>query len=68
MARVMLLRFVRPVALVAAAAMVLGPHAWGPAAAQTVSPPDVGMHAAHPQLCGRCVENVDGAGEIRHYA
>jgi isoleucyl-tRNA synthetase len=26
---------------------------------------DVGSHAAHPELCGRCVENVDGAGEIR---
>ncbi|MBI5612073.1 MAG: class I tRNA ligase family protein, partial [Gammaproteobacteria bacterium] len=29
---------------------------------------DVGAHAAHPQLCGRCVENVDGAGETRNYA
>ena len=27
--------------------------------------PDVGSHAAHPELCGRCVENVDGAGEVR---
>jgi isoleucyl-tRNA synthetase len=26
---------------------------------------DVGTHAAHPQLCGRCVSNVDGAGEDR---
>jgi isoleucyl-tRNA synthetase len=26
---------------------------------------DVGSHAAHPELCGRCVDNVDGAGEIR---
>ncbi len=30
--------------------------------------PDVGAHAAHPQLCGRCVENVEGAGEQRQYA
>ncbi len=30
--------------------------------------PDVGQIAAHPALCGRCVENVDGAGEQRHYA
>lgn len=30
--------------------------------------PDVGEHAAHPTLCGRCVENVDGSGEQRHYA
>jgi len=29
---------------------------------------DVGQHADHPQLCGRCVENVDGEGETRHYA
>lgn len=30
--------------------------------------PDVGTHKAHPELCGRCVENVDGQGETRHYA
>lgn len=29
---------------------------------------DVGQHDAHPELCGRCVENVDGQGETRHYA
>jgi len=29
---------------------------------------DVGQHAEHPQLCGRCVENVAGAGEQRRYA
>ncbi len=29
---------------------------------------DVGAHAAHPELCGRCVENVEGAGEQRRYA
>lgn len=29
---------------------------------------DVGQHSAHPELCGRCVENVDGNGEIRQYA
>jgi len=28
---------------------------------------DVGSHADHPDLCGRCVENVDGAGEQRLY-
>jgi isoleucyl-tRNA synthetase len=28
---------------------------------------DVGNIAAHPTLCGRCVENVDGDGEIRKY-
>ena len=29
---------------------------------------DVGTHAEHPTLCGRCVENVSGEGEQRHYA
>jgi isoleucyl-tRNA synthetase len=29
---------------------------------------DVGSHTEHPQLCGRCVENVTGAGELRKYA
>jgi isoleucyl-tRNA synthetase len=29
---------------------------------------DIGRHAAHPELCERCVDNVDGAGETRHYA
>ncbi|GAB6142109.1 isoleucine--tRNA ligase [Methylosoma difficile] len=30
--------------------------------------PDVGSHEEHPELCGRCVENVAGAGENRKYA
>ena len=30
--------------------------------------PDIGEVAAHPELCGRCVENVDGAGEHRAFA
>ncbi|RLQ21413.1 isoleucine--tRNA ligase [Seongchinamella sediminis] len=29
---------------------------------------DVGLFAAHPTLCGRCVENVDGDGEQRRFA
>jgi isoleucyl-tRNA synthetase len=29
---------------------------------------DVGAHSAHPELCGRCVDNVDGPGEARLYA
>jgi len=29
---------------------------------------DVGSHAAHPELCGRCIENIDGAGEVRQHA
>ena len=28
---------------------------------------DVGAHADHPELCGRCVENVDGPGEDRRH-
>jgi isoleucyl-tRNA synthetase len=30
--------------------------------------PDVGQHAAHPELCGRCIVNIDGDGEVRHFA
>jgi isoleucyl-tRNA synthetase len=29
---------------------------------------DVGIDADHPTICGRCVSNLYGAGEIRHYA
>jgi isoleucyl-tRNA synthetase len=29
---------------------------------------DVGANAAHPELCGRCVTNVEGPGEVRKYA
>lgn len=29
---------------------------------------DVGTFAEHPELCGRCVENVSGKGEVRLYA
>jgi isoleucyl-tRNA synthetase len=29
---------------------------------------DVGSHPDHPEICGRCVENVDGGGEIRRVA
>ncbi len=29
---------------------------------------DVGAHAEHPELCGRCVENVAGGGETRRFA
>jgi len=28
---------------------------------------DVGSHADHPELCGRCVENVEGEGEVRRW-
>ncbi len=29
---------------------------------------DVGSHPDHPELCGRCVENVEGEGERRRFA
>jgi isoleucyl-tRNA synthetase len=29
---------------------------------------DVGSHADHPSICGRCVNNLFGAGEARKYA
>ncbi len=29
---------------------------------------DVGHSTVHPTLCGRCIENIDGAGERRLYA
>jgi isoleucyl-tRNA synthetase len=29
---------------------------------------DVGSHAEHPSLCGRCVSNLFGAGETRRFA
>jgi len=29
---------------------------------------DIGNNIEHPTLCGRCVENLTAAGEIRHFA
>ena len=29
---------------------------------------DIGSFEEHPTLCGRCVMNVAGEGEVRHYA
>ena len=29
---------------------------------------DVGKHADHPTLCGRCFSNLHGTGEVRHFA
>ena len=29
---------------------------------------DVGSDETHPELCSRCITNVDGEGESRHYA
>ena len=28
----------------------------------------VGRHIEHPTLCGRCIDNVEGEGEVRLYA
>ena len=30
--------------------------------------PDIGSVAEHPELCGRCVSNITGEGELRDYA
>jgi isoleucyl-tRNA synthetase len=29
---------------------------------------DVGSHEEHPEICGRCIENIDSDGESRRYA
>jgi isoleucyl-tRNA synthetase len=29
---------------------------------------DIGQDAAHSTLCARCVENITGKGEVRHFA
>ena len=29
---------------------------------------DVGSHADHPELCSRCVSNIEGEGEVRKHA
>ncbi|AOU99355.1 isoleucine--tRNA ligase [Acidihalobacter yilgarnensis] len=29
---------------------------------------DVGTDTTHPELCGRCIENIAGSGETRHFA
>ena len=29
---------------------------------------DVGTDGRHPELCGRCVENISGSGELRRFA
>jgi isoleucyl-tRNA synthetase len=29
---------------------------------------DVGRSSEHPELCGRCIGNISGAGETRRYA
>ena len=29
---------------------------------------DIGTDAAHAEICGRCVDNIDGAGEVRSFA
>lgn len=29
--------------------------------------PDVGSHADHPELCGRCIENIGETGETRRF-
>ncbi|PTU73998.1 isoleucine--tRNA ligase [Pseudomonas mangrovi] len=28
---------------------------------------DVGSHSEHPEICGRCVQNIEGSGEVRKH-
>ncbi len=28
---------------------------------------DVGSHPQHPEICGRCIQNIEGEGEVRRY-
>ena len=30
--------------------------------------PDLGINPAHPTICGRCISNLHGAGEVRKFA
>ena len=30
--------------------------------------PEVGNDTTHPELCARCIDNIDGQGEPRYYA
>jgi isoleucyl-tRNA synthetase len=30
--------------------------------------PDIGANPEHPEICGRCAENVTGDGEVRRWA
>lgn len=30
--------------------------------------PSVGQHTEHPELCSRCIDNIEGAGELRQFA
>ena len=29
---------------------------------------DIGIDASHPTICGRCISNLYGSGEVRHFA
>jgi isoleucyl-tRNA synthetase len=29
---------------------------------------DVGKDETHPLLCGRCIDNIEGEGEVRKFA
>jgi isoleucyl-tRNA synthetase len=49
-------------------AIAVGPSAHGKCVRCWHHREDVGGHPEHPQLCGRCVENVTGPGEARRYA
>ena len=29
---------------------------------------DIGQHESHTDICGRCITNIDGVGEVRQFA
>ena len=53
---------------VAGVAVRIAPSAFGKCVRCWHHREDVGANAAHPELCGRCVTNVEGPGEVRKYA
>ncbi|HXH03943.1 MAG TPA: isoleucine--tRNA ligase [Candidatus Competibacteraceae bacterium] len=48
--------------------IVVGPSAYPKCVRCWHHREDVGSHAGHPEICGRCVENIVGGGEQRRFA
>jgi isoleucyl-tRNA synthetase len=53
---------------VAGVAVRIAPSSWTKCVRCRHHREDVGANAEHPELCGRCVTNVEGPGEVRKYA
>ena len=53
---------------VAGVSVRITPSAWKKCARCWHHREDVGANTEHPELCGRCVINVTGPGEVRKYA